>query len=46
MGIEREGELEALQEMGIEYGQGWLLGRPADTFKVGNVGPPGGSQTT
>ena len=28
-GIEREGELQALLELGIEYGQGFLLGRPA-----------------
>jgi EAL domain-containing protein (putative c-di-GMP-specific phosphodiesterase class I) len=29
-GIEREGELEALLELGIEYGQGFLLGRPSE----------------
>jgi EAL domain-containing protein (putative c-di-GMP-specific phosphodiesterase class I) len=29
-GIEREGELQVLLEMGVEYGQGWLLGRPLD----------------
>ncbi len=28
-GIETVGELEALREMGIEYGQGFLLGRPS-----------------
>ena len=28
-GIERDAELEALLELGIEYGQGFLLGRPA-----------------
>lgn len=28
-GIETVGELEALMEMGVEYGQGFLLGRPA-----------------
>jgi EAL domain-containing protein (putative c-di-GMP-specific phosphodiesterase class I) len=33
-GIEREGELVAVKEMGIEYGQGYLLGRPADTFQA------------
>jgi len=33
-GIERDGELQVVQEMGIEYGQGWLLGRPADTFQA------------
>jgi EAL domain-containing protein (putative c-di-GMP-specific phosphodiesterase class I)/GGDEF domain-containing protein len=31
-GIEREGELAVVAEMGIEFGQGWLLGRPAETF--------------
>jgi EAL domain-containing protein (putative c-di-GMP-specific phosphodiesterase class I) len=31
-GIEREGELEALLALGIEYGQGFLLGRPAAAF--------------
>ena len=31
-GIEREGELETLLELGIEYGQGFLLGRPAAAF--------------
>jgi EAL domain-containing protein (putative c-di-GMP-specific phosphodiesterase class I) len=28
-GIEREGELATLLELGIEYGQGFLLGRPS-----------------
>ena len=31
-GIERDGELQALLELGIEYGQGFLLGRPAAAF--------------
>jgi EAL domain-containing protein (putative c-di-GMP-specific phosphodiesterase class I) len=31
-GIEREGELEALLELGIEYGQGFLLGRPTESL--------------
>jgi EAL domain-containing protein (putative c-di-GMP-specific phosphodiesterase class I) len=31
-GIEREGELQALLELGIEYGQGFLLGRPQSAF--------------
>jgi EAL domain-containing protein (putative c-di-GMP-specific phosphodiesterase class I) len=31
-GIEREGELQTLLELGIEYGQGYLLGRPAAAF--------------
>jgi EAL domain-containing protein (putative c-di-GMP-specific phosphodiesterase class I) len=32
-GIERDGELQALLDLGIEYGQGYLLGRPAGTFQ-------------
>jgi EAL domain-containing protein (putative c-di-GMP-specific phosphodiesterase class I) len=31
-GIERDGELQALLDLGIEYGQGYLLGRPAGAF--------------
>ena len=31
-GIERDGELQALLDLGIEYGQGYLLGRPAAAF--------------
>jgi len=31
-GIEREGELRTLLELGIEYGQGFMLGRPAASF--------------
>jgi EAL domain-containing protein (putative c-di-GMP-specific phosphodiesterase class I) len=31
-GIEREGELQTLLELGIEYGQGFLLARPAAAF--------------
>jgi len=31
-GIEREGELQALLDLGIEFGQGYLLGRPAAAF--------------
>jgi EAL domain-containing protein (putative c-di-GMP-specific phosphodiesterase class I) len=27
-GIEREGELEHLQKLGVQFGQGYLLGRP------------------
>jgi EAL domain-containing protein (putative c-di-GMP-specific phosphodiesterase class I) len=30
-GIEREAELRALMDLGIDYGQGFLLGRPAAT---------------
>ncbi|MBX5464201.1 MAG: EAL domain-containing protein [Clostridia bacterium] len=29
-GIERPEELERLRQLGIDYGQGWLLGRPAE----------------
>jgi EAL domain-containing protein (putative c-di-GMP-specific phosphodiesterase class I) len=31
-GIERREELETLLELGIDYGQGFLLGRPAPMF--------------
>ena len=31
-GIEREGELETLLDLGIDYGQGFLLGRPAAAY--------------
>jgi EAL domain-containing protein (putative c-di-GMP-specific phosphodiesterase class I) len=31
-GIEREGELKCLLDLGIDYGQGFLLGRPTATF--------------
>jgi EAL domain-containing protein (putative c-di-GMP-specific phosphodiesterase class I) len=31
-GIEREGELKTCVELGIDYGQGFLLGRPAEGF--------------
>jgi len=31
-GIERDGELQALLDLGIEYGQGFLLGRPQAEF--------------
>jgi EAL domain-containing protein (putative c-di-GMP-specific phosphodiesterase class I) len=35
-GIEREGERQALVELGIDYAQGYLLGRPAplETFDL------------
>jgi len=33
-GIERDGELRTLLDLGIEYGQGFLLGRPAGTFQA------------
>jgi len=32
-GIEREDELRTLVELGIDYGQGFLLGRPEATFE-------------
>jgi EAL domain-containing protein (putative c-di-GMP-specific phosphodiesterase class I) len=32
-GIEREGELEVIRELGIQYGQGYLLGRPGPSFE-------------
>ena len=44
-GIEREGELEVVKEMGIEYGQGYLLGRPADTFQATTLARVGGDET-
>jgi EAL domain-containing protein (putative c-di-GMP-specific phosphodiesterase class I) len=31
-GIEHEDELRALLDLGIEHGQGFLLGRPAEGF--------------
>jgi EAL domain-containing protein (putative c-di-GMP-specific phosphodiesterase class I)/GGDEF domain-containing protein len=31
-GIERQGELEVVKDLGIEYGQGYLLGRPGESF--------------
>jgi EAL domain-containing protein (putative c-di-GMP-specific phosphodiesterase class I)/GGDEF domain-containing protein len=38
-GIEREGERQACVDLGIDYGQGYLLGRPAplETFNLGPV---------
>ncbi len=33
-GIERDGELKTLLELGIQYGQGFLLGRPAPAFQA------------
>jgi EAL domain-containing protein (putative c-di-GMP-specific phosphodiesterase class I) len=43
-GIEREGELATLLDLGIEYGQGFLLGRPAATFQP-PAPLPGGAST-
>jgi len=34
-GIETESELEALRALGVPYGQGYFLGRPADEFPAG-----------
>ena len=31
-GVEVEGERDALVALGIDYGQGWLFGRPVDPF--------------
>lgn len=42
-GIEREGELETLLDLGIEYGQGFLLGRPAAAFLPPALLPSGAS---
>lgn len=36
-GIEREGELERLQQLGVQFGQGYLLGRPGP---LENPAPP------
>ena len=39
-GIERDGELQTLLELGIEFGQGFLLGRPAAAFLPPAPAPP------
>jgi EAL domain-containing protein (putative c-di-GMP-specific phosphodiesterase class I) len=36
-GIEREGELKTCVELGIDYGQGYLLGRPAEGFTAATL---------
>jgi EAL domain-containing protein (putative c-di-GMP-specific phosphodiesterase class I) len=36
-GIEREGELRTCVELGIELGQGYLLGRPAEGFQTSTL---------
>jgi EAL domain-containing protein (putative c-di-GMP-specific phosphodiesterase class I) len=36
-GIEREGELKTCVELGIHYGQGFLLGRPAEGFAAATL---------
>jgi len=38
-GIERDGELRTLLELGIQYGQGFLLGRPAPAFQAPALAP-------
>jgi len=40
-GIEREGERQACVDLGIDYGQGYLLARPAplETFNLGAAAP-------
>jgi len=40
-GIERDGERQACVELGIHYGQGYLLGRPArlEDFSLGASAP-------
>jgi EAL domain-containing protein (putative c-di-GMP-specific phosphodiesterase class I) len=40
-GVETEGERARLQRLGVEFGQGYLLGRPAaaDAWKDGTVPP-------
>jgi EAL domain-containing protein (putative c-di-GMP-specific phosphodiesterase class I) len=39
-GIERDGELRTLLELGIEYGQGFLLGRPQAAFLPPSLASP------
>jgi EAL domain-containing protein (putative c-di-GMP-specific phosphodiesterase class I) len=38
-GIERQGELDTLIELGVDYGQGYLLGRPAGAFLPPSLAP-------
>jgi EAL domain-containing protein (putative c-di-GMP-specific phosphodiesterase class I) len=49
-GIEREAELKALLELGIEYGQGFLLARPApglpSVLAIPRPRPPMGLSTS
>jgi EAL domain-containing protein (putative c-di-GMP-specific phosphodiesterase class I) len=47
-GVETEGELSTLLELGIEYGQGFLLGKPAAGIPAGlepSAVAPAGVQT-
>jgi EAL domain-containing protein (putative c-di-GMP-specific phosphodiesterase class I) len=39
-GIERGGELKTLLELGIQYGQGYLLGRPDPAFQAPALASP------
>lgn len=39
-GVETEAESEALQTLGVEYGQGWLLGRPVALEGAGRCRGP------
>ncbi|WP_246187530.1 EAL domain-containing protein [Neomoorella glycerini] len=41
-GIERPGELKVLQDLGVEYGQGYLLGRPQPGWEKAWVMAGGG----
>jgi EAL domain-containing protein (putative c-di-GMP-specific phosphodiesterase class I) len=40
-GIEREGEKQVCVDLGIDFGQGYLLARPAplETFNLGTEAP-------
>jgi diguanylate cyclase (GGDEF)-like protein len=44
-GIETPGQLEMLQELGVDYGQGYLLGRPMDPAAVESTLLAGGTST-
>jgi len=41
-GIETPTELKMLSKLGVQYGQGFLLGRPADLPQPGSAAPPKG----
>ena len=40
-GVETEAEREALRELGCDYGQGWLFGKPASLKAIDATGIPG-----